>query len=223
VTARLIDPEVIAKSRMFPLRFYSAWANVRSMTWGPALETALTHSLTNVPSLLGRTLILVDVSGSMGGSLSGRSKAARWQVAALFGAAIALRAEKATLVSYDTESREILHHKVGSAIRIVDEIGKNVGGGTNTWQAVAKHYDKHDRVIIVTDEQAFPPTVGTWGYSPIPTGIGTDKPLYTFNVAGYQAAHAPTGEKRYAFGGLSDGAFTALALLERGADANWPF
>ncbi len=227
VEARLTDPEVIAKSRMLPLRFYSAWSNTGTMTWGPALEAALGHSLVNVPSLPGRTLILVDVSGSMSGALSARSKAPRWQVAALFGAALALRAEKATLVSYDDSSREILHHKVGSALRIVDEISHDVGGGTNTWQAVAKHYDAHDRVIIITDEQAWPGPIGPSWVSPgalvTPAGVGVDKPLYTFNVAGYKAAHAPTGEKRYAFGGLSDGAFTALALLERGANADWPF
>lgn len=221
VETRLTDAEAIAKSRMLPLRFYSAWANTGTMTWGPALETALGHSLANIPSLPGKTLVLVDVSGSMDDALSTRSKASRWQVAALFGTAIALRAEKATLVSFETNSREVFHHKVGSILRIVDEVKRKPGesGGTNTWQAVARHYDNHDRVIIVTDEQAFP--YGAAGM--IPAGVGTEKPLYTFNVAGYKAAYAPTGEKRYAFGGLTDGAFTALALIERGADASWPF
>jgi len=63
---------------------------------------------------------------------------------------------------------------------------------------------------------------------------GTDKdpstiipettPLFTFNVAGYHAGHSPSGKKnRYAFGGLSDAAFTAIELLETGSDETWRF
>jgi hypothetical protein len=217
VNALLTDPEVIAKSRMFPLRFYSAWANTGTLTWGSALEKALEHSLANVPSLPGRTLVLVDTSGSMGGTISDKSKAMRWQVAGLFGAALALRAEKATLVAFQSYSAEMPTHKVGSVLRTMEGFKDHVGGGTSTWEAVRKHYDAHDRVIIVTDEQAHDSPRG------IPTEIGTAKPLYVFNVAGYKNGSIASGGRRYTFGGLSDAAFLALPLLERNEDEAWPF
>ena len=48
--------------------------------------------------------------------------------------------------------------------------------------------------------------------------------LYTFNVAGYRVGHGPSGRKGwYTFGGLTDQAFTAIALLEKGNDQTWPF
>ena len=49
-------------------------------------------------------------------------------------------------------------------------------------------------------------------------------PVYTWNVAGYRYGHGPSGAgNRHTFGGLTDGAFTAIPLLERGRDAPWPF
>ena len=49
-------------------------------------------------------------------------------------------------------------------------------------------------------------------------------PVYTWNVAGYGPGHGPSGRgNRHVFGGLHDGAFRAVPLLERGASAPWPF
>ena len=213
VVAKMSDPEVIAKSRMFPLRFYSAWKNTGSMNWGGALETAIGHSLKNVPSLKGRTLILVDISGSMDSALSDKSKALRYEVAGLFGGALALRAEHADLFAFETNAHAVNHRGYESVIRLMEAISQaGPHGGTNTWQSVHATYGGHDRIVIITDEQAHA------GYSALP-----DVPVYTFNVAGYKAAHMPSGGKRYAFGGLTDAGFLMLDLLERGKEADWPF
>ncbi|MEJ3751036.1 hypothetical protein WEI85_48475 [Actinomycetes bacterium KLBMP 9797] len=44
-------------------RFLSAYRAAPSLRWGYPLEQALGHSLNNIPSLPGRTLVLVDTSG----------------------------------------------------------------------------------------------------------------------------------------------------------------
>lgn len=217
VRAKLTDAEVIATSRMFPLRFYAAHREVATTRWSEALDTAIDHSLANVPSLKGQTLILVDVSGSMDAAMSGRSKLKRNEAAAIFGSALAMRAEKADLVAFGTDSWAIPYHKVGSVLRLAAEIAAKPGGGTNTWQAVQKHLlPEHNRVVIITDEQSHP-------YHGDPAAFLGDRPLYTFNLAGYTAGHAASGTNRHVFGGLSDSAFAALELLDRGTDADWPF
>lgn len=218
VRAKLADAEVIAKSRMFPMRFYAAHKQIATTRWSEALDTAIERSLVNIPPLTGRTLLLVDVSGSMSDTMSGRSKLTRREAASIFGAALAMRAEKADLVAFGTESWAIPFRKVGSVLRLAGELAAKNGGGTNTWQAVQKHLTgDHVRVIILTDEQAHP-------FYGDPTTVVGDRPLYTFNLAGYQAGHASSGRKdRHTFGGLSDSAFVALSLLERGSDADWPF
>ena len=213
VVAKLTDADVIAKSRMFPLRFYAAYRETKTVNWASALEAAIDLSLANVPALTGRTLILVDISGSMDYPIGNRNTTPRLTVASIFGAALALRAEKADVVAFESGSWPVPFRKEGSVLRLTEAItNAHSHGGTNTWQAFMAHYANHDRTIILTDEQAFP------GLPPTVTA-----PIYTFNVAGYKTAHLPSGERRYTFGGLTDAAFTAIELLERGADQKWPF
>ncbi|HWH27937.1 MAG TPA: TROVE domain-containing protein [Mycobacteriales bacterium] len=218
VSATLADPEQVARSRQLPLRFLSAYREAPSLRWAPALEAALQLSLRNVPALAGRTLVLVDRSVSMFGPLSARSKVTRADAAALFGAAVAARARSADLVEFGTSSREIRPRQAESLLRTVERFGHL--GGTNTAEAVRRHYRGHDRVLIVTDEQAWAGWHGQDPTAAVPAGV----PVYTWNVAGYRYGHGPSGTgNRHTFGGLSDGAFVAVPLLERGRDAGWPF
>jgi hypothetical protein len=217
VRARLSDPEVIAKSRMFPLRFFSAFVATKSLTYGRELEDAINLSLRNVPRLTGSTLVLCDVSGSMDYPLSAKSDVKRLAPASIFAAALALRAEKATLVAFSDQNKVIPFRKDSSVILATKDIVESMPHmGTHTWSAVNAHLNGHDRVVIVTDEQ----TQESYGSARIPDTT----PLFVFNLAGYQPGASPSGKKnRYTFGGLSDSAFVALELLERGKDQDWPF
>jgi hypothetical protein len=215
VIAKLTDPDVIAASRMFPLRFYSAYANTGSLNWALALETALNLSLVNVPVLAGKTLVLVDMSGSMNAPLSEKSKIARDKAAGIFGTALALRANAADLVGFGTDSVAVAFRKGDSALKTMEKF--RAMGGTNTMQAINRHFSGHDRIVILTDEQAFSDYGSNIKVSQI------DVPIYTFNLAGYKAGHLSSGPKRHTFGGLTDSGFVALSLLERGKDADWPF
>jgi hypothetical protein len=70
VSQRLSNPAEVAKSKQLPFRFYSAWMNVKDQRWLPALEKALQHSIPNIPQMDGRSLILIDTSGSMQAQMS---------------------------------------------------------------------------------------------------------------------------------------------------------
>lgn len=113
VGAKIADPEVVAKSRQFPFRYLAAYQHAPSLRWSYPLEKALGHSLANVPALGGRTLILVDRSGSMWSPLSDRSKLNRADAAAIFGTALALRAADADLVEFGTDSARV-KYRAGS-------------------------------------------------------------------------------------------------------------
>lgn len=103
------------------------------------------RSLGNVPALPGRTPVLVDRSGSMWSPLSDRSLLNRADAAAVFGAALALRAAEAHLVQFGTNSRQVECRKGESVLKILERFGDL--GGTDTVQAVRKHYRGHDRVL----------------------------------------------------------------------------
>jgi hypothetical protein len=214
---KLTDPAEVARSRQLPLRFYSAWKSVQSLHWGEPLEGALQLSLTNVPALGGRTLVMVDVSGSMASAMSNRSQAQRWELASLFGSALAVRADDADVVAFQSSAHRMDIRKDASILRSIDSFKRWVGGGTETWPAVRASFDRHDRIVIVTDEQAWADPGGS-----LVPGSEFDVPIYTFNVAGYQAGHMPSGgRQRYTFGGLSDQGFAAIELIERGRDLDW--
>lgn len=217
VIAKLVDPTEIARSRQFPFRFLAAYNHAPSLRWSYPLEQALGHSLANVPSLSGRTLILVDRSGSMWGPLSSKSELNRADAAAIFGTALALRAQDATLVEFGTTSKWVMFDKGESVLKILGRFGNL--GGTDTTSAVRRHYQGHDRVVIITDEQY------AFNYHGNPTEqVPADIPVYTWNLAGYSAAHGPSGsDARFTFGGLTDQAFRMIPTLEAGSSGVWPW
>ncbi|MGW2273261.1 TROVE domain-containing protein [Streptomyces yangpuensis] len=218
VAAKISDPEAVARSRQFPFRYLAAYRHAPSLRWAYPLEQALGHALANVPALPGRTLVLVDRSGSMWSPLSDRSRLNRADAAAVFGAALALRAERADLVQFGTTSAAVPHTRGESVLKVLERFGEL--GGTYTAQAVKKHYRDHDRVLIVTDEQA-----ASYGYSGDPAElVPSEVPVYTWNLAGYRVGHAPSGSaNRHTFGGLTDAAFRMVSLIEAGRNADWPW
>lgn len=216
VAARLADPEQVARSRQFPFRFLAAYRNAPSLRWGHALDKALTASLGNVPELPGRSLVLVDRSGSMFGRMSGLADLTSADAAAVFGAAVALRNPgRVELVEFGTGSNRIDVKAGDSLLRTVDRFGNL--GGTATLAAVQRWYNGHDRVLIVTDEQAH------YGYGDPGSAIPAQVPLYTWNLVGYQHSHGPGVANRVTFAGLTDAAFRMVPLIEAGRNAAWPW
>jgi hypothetical protein len=232
VAAKLADPAEVARSRQLPMRFYSAYIAAPSLRWGWALEKALTAALVNVPSLPGRTLVLVDTSSSMNGGFSKDGTVRRWDAAALFGIALGQRCAEADVVSFssaqfyrsDAPGAKVKDFPLTrgesllTSVKRWKEGGWFLGGGTDTAAALRATFTGHDRVVIVTDEQA--------GVDPrgVSASVPESVPMYTWNLAGYRAGHAPSGGRnRHAFAGLTDQAFAMVPLLEGGANAVWPW
>lgn len=217
VAAKLADAHEVARARQLPFRYLAAYRAVPSLRWGHALERALGHSLANVPSLPGRSLILVDRSGSMFGPVSERTQLNRADSAAIFGTALATRAVEADLVQFGSTSARVELRGGESVLRTLERFDSL--GGTSTARAVRQHYRGQDRVVIVTDEQVSPSQYG----SPAEQVPG-EVPVYTWNLAGYRTGHGPSGAaNRHTFGGLTDAAFRMIPLLEAGRDAHWPW
>ncbi|MFJ6514247.1 TROVE domain-containing protein [Streptomyces sp. NPDC091406] len=232
VARKLADPEQVAKSRQLPMRFYSAFNAAPSLRWGHALDKALTASLANIPRIGGRTLVLVDTSSSMDAPFSRDGTLMRWDAAALFGIALGARCAQADVASFSSaryytsdqpgaKTKAFPLTRGGSLlgeVRKWKEGGWFLGGGTDTAAALRREFKGHDRVVIVTDEQAGHDT------REVTEAIPASTPMYTWNLAGYQAGHAPSGHgNRHTFGGLTDQAFRMVPLLESGRDATWPW
>jgi hypothetical protein len=232
VAAKFSDAEQVAKSRMFPFRWLSAYRAAPSLRWAYPLEQALGHSLVNIPQLGGRTLVMVDTSSSMHASFSKDGTLMRWDAAALFAIALGQRCASADVVSFssaqmyygDAPGAKTKPYPLRAGESLLKALerwtadGYFLGGGTDTAGALRASYASHDRVVIVTDEQAAHDGIG------VTASIPAHVPVYTWNLAGYQHGHAPSGgQNRHVFAGLTDQAFKMIPLLEAGKSGSWPF
>lgn len=222
VLNKLADPDQVAKSKQFPFRFLAAYqANKGNLKIAGALEEALEASLFNVPELSGRTLVLVDRSGSMFDANGGAQGLDRADTAAIFGSALALRAENADLVQFGSAWRgpafeKVSYRKGDSILPMLDKFRDM--GGTDTAAAVKGSFKGHDRVIIITDEQ-----YNGYGGDPL-ASIPANVPVYTWNLAGYRVGQSESGsKKRHTFGGLTDKGFQMIPLIEAGESQTWPW
>ena len=169
-----------------------------------------------MPSLGGNTLILADMSGLdvPVGSLGERARptTASWRRCS--PAALALRAERATLVQYGSTSQEV---QVDRSKGVLEHMGvfQNLGG-TQTMEAVRKHFrpGEHTRVMIVTDEQAHYDRLG----GGLDTLVPEDVHVFTWNLGGYRPAHAESSPTRHSFGGLTDQSFRRSRSSRPGVD-----
>lgn len=211
VINRLSDTDEVGRSRQLPIRFYSAFKEA-GLRWAWALERALGHSMSRVPALPGKTLVLVDLSGSMNDTMSARSKRTRFEIASLFaGALYHADRDDVRVIAYSDEAAEVVG--TPDILTTMDRIVRAVRhGGTHTFEALHAAYRGEGRVIIITDEQAHDEGHGL-----------PDVPIYTFNLAGYKQGHLVTGRNRTTIGGLSDACFPLIPLLERASSADWPF
>ena len=222
VAQRLADPQEVARSRQLPYRFLSAYKSVSSTRWLDALERGLTAAIRNVPAFDGRTLVLIDTSSSM--TWQGYSKHSRVRpvdAAALFGIALAVRGNAVDVVGFANDTFRHTVRRGASVLREVERFSARVGEvghGTEIAHALASSYDRHDRVVILTDMQTAPEVQRVTDV--VPRRV----PVYGFNLNAYRTTVLDAGgANRHEFGGLSDATFTMLSLIERGQAADWPF
>jgi hypothetical protein len=236
ICERLAQPELVRKARLLPMRFLAAYRNTSSLRWTWGLERGLDASLANVPVLAGRSLILIDSSRSMWDNVSEHSEMVYADTAQLFGIALAKRildsasgssVEVISFSSPDYYSRGSytipFTLKRGESVLFAlgrwEREGCNIRQGTETKVAVGRHYASHDRVIVLTDEQAdYHDSENV--FEDVPDRV----PCITYNLAGYKMGHAPSGRKnRHTFGGLSDASFVMLDALASGRQVRWPW
>jgi hypothetical protein len=170
ITAMRVD-------RILPYRFIAAARYAPDFE--PELENAMLRSIEGYAQLPGRTRLLIDVSGSMGGRLSRQSEMTRLEAAC--GLAILAR-EVCTSVEIFTFSNELRKIPARRGFALRDAIvASQPHGATYLGKAVNQIDRKGDRLIVFTDEQAHDSV-------PVPNARGI-----MVNVASYQygVGHGP--------------------------------
>ncbi len=156
--------------RVLPFRFIAAARHAPQ--WEEPLEAAMLKSLQERPKLRGKTVLLVDVSASMTAALGRRSEMLRTDAA--YGLAILLR-EIARRASIYTFSNGLVRVPARHGFALRDAMdASQPHSGTYLGKALEALQEKHDRLIVITDEQAHDKV-------PAPRGRG-----YVINVGSYK-------------------------------------
>ena len=203
--------EIIAieKSLVLPFRFYDAYKNVSDRNIKIALSKAADLSVANVPKLPGRTLIAIDVSGSMSGKAE--------EIARMFGAVL-FKALDSDVITFDSRAKYENLNPADSVFSIMDGLYFR-GGGTNFNSIFDIAHKPYDRIFILSDMQAW--VHGGW-HSSIPTKAknaynsryGVNPMIYSFDLRGYGTLQFP--EKQIvALAGFSDKIFELIGVLEQ--------
>lgn len=232
--------EAIEKSLVLPFRFLSAIDAVREareLDRGRATELvgsigrAADHALRNVPDLPGKTLVALDMSGSMSGGwrvASGKANSPI-RIGSLFAAALARRlGGRCDVTLFDTDTRELIIDPSDGLLTVAGAIEAAANGGGTNLDLVFATDAVYDRVIVLSDMQAW--TNGEWGDSYTrhqphrPAGgalegyrrrTGANPAVFGFDLTGYGSLGFPAA-RCFQLAGWSDKAFALMAMLEQG-------
>ena len=164
--------ELMNTQRVLPFRFLAAARYAPQ--WEAALEAAMLKCVAEQPKLAGKTVLLVDVSGSMMAPLSRRSEMLRTDAA--YGLAVLLReiGERVAVYSFSDNLVEVPARR-GFALRDAIDASQR-HNRTYLGKAVEQlnQKERYDPLIVITDEQAHDRV-------PAPSGKG-----YLINVASYK-------------------------------------
>ena len=180
VRRALKDPSWARGARhVLPFRFVTAARHAPQFE--RELDVALKATIGDMAPLEGRTLVLVDVSGSMVQPLSGKSELNRMDAAATLAAIVPGHVH---VFSFSDRLVEVPDARGLSGVRNI--VGSQPHGGTRLGDAVLRAQAfPHDRIIVITDEQAHPMSAASqWRGNAIPAPVC--ERAYVINVGSDQ-------------------------------------
>jgi hypothetical protein len=156
-----VDPDLVRAAivarkggaeRILPFRYVAA-ARAAPM-FEPELDVALKAAISEMPKFQGKTLVLVDVSGSMNWPLSAKSDMKRIDAGAALAAMIT--ADDLRMFTFSNVVVEVPPRRgmagVDAIVRSQQHDGTELGRAVREMNAI-----QHDRLIVLTDEQSSDP------------------------------------------------------------------
>ena len=142
-----------AKSKALPFRFVAAARAVPQ--WEEMIDTAMQLAMGGLPKMPGRTILLVDVSGSMDQKLSSKSDLTRLDAASALAVLLRGVCENVRVFTF---SQNVVEVPARTGMALIDAIKiSQTHGGTYLGAAVNAVNTglTYDRLITITDEQSY--------------------------------------------------------------------
>lgn len=219
VCTMLTDERRIKKSLVLPFRYLTALdaikeTNVtgkRAIT--KALNDALEIALSNVPKFDGRTLVVLDDSGSMTSTYR-KGQKSPMEIGSIF-AAILYKSNNADLMRFSDNASYLNPYHGDAAMSIANHLIKSANsGGTNFHSIFETAKRAYDRIIILSDMQGW---IGhyapTKSFSAYKKRTGANPFIYSFDLQGYGSMQFPANNV-FCLAGFSDKVLDIMQLLE---------
>lgn len=213
----LTNGDMIKKSLVLPFRFLTAIEEIQKLNGQGVreilggLNIALDLATSNVPKFEGNTLVALDMSGSMQGE--------QQRIGALFSA-IMLKSNNADFLLFDNDAQMYTYNPVDSTLTIAQMIIKACRGGGTNYNAIFETAPRaYDRIIILSDSQAW---VGYHtphaSFATYKQRTGANPRIYTIDLSGYGTMQFPENNV-YAIAGFSEKIFDVMKLMEQDRNA----
>lgn len=227
IAERLADPQRIIKAKAFPYQIMTTLLNIRYDAPGilrDALEQAMEIATANVPALPGKTVLAIDVSGSMHSPVTGyrqgsTSATTCLDAAAVMAAAVLRRNPGATVMPFHWQVEPVQLDPNKSIVSISQRLRELPSGGTNC-SVVLKELNRKrasaDTVIYFSDNESWidadPNSMSTgtlreWRRFKV---RNPKAKLVCIDIQPYTTVQAPVADDVTHVGGFSDQVFDVL-------------
>ena len=220
----------ICKSKVFPYQIYVAYAQIQKsapLSVVAALEQAFLCACKNVPVLVGKTAIVLDVSGSMDSPISDKSVVSIKECGAVYAAMVYYANPQVDFIKFGDRAKRIdlsqyKNSPFGLIARMADN--DNCGYGTQFDAALRIMYNDYDRILLISDMQIMSPLrVMWWGsrfdvqhYQDYLARCAKQPVLYSFDLGneGNQIVDSNIQDV-FCLTALSDKIFNIMYVLEQ--------
>ena len=219
---QLRDEQAIRKSLVFPFRYITAMREVEKLPGTQdvlrSLSAAANVAVQNVPTLPGKTLVAIDVSGSMAAPVAGNKDTSCADVAIMFGAALAQKGADTLIFSNAAQYVSVRGRDLFGDIATIKQ--HVTPAGTN-FHAIFQTADRaYDNIVILSDMQAWMRMDGLsrlggnprQSLSAYREKFSCNPRIYSFDLAGYGTLQFPEANV-YCVAGFSDRVFDLMKEL----------
>lgn len=223
VLQKLSDNEAVKHSHQLPFRFLSAYKNLPANAGKKvmdALENAVAAACENVPKLPGRTVIAVDVSGSMSSNVSAKSEIRCCEIGMMLGMIANRICDDAIFYTFNNRISQKQIPSAGILYSTANE-AMSYGGTDMNLPFTQMLTDKIrcERIIIISDNEC---NSHSRFWSPVQTladqyrkESGNDIWVHAIDLMGYGTQQF-SGPKTNIIAGWSEKVFDFILLAEHG-------
>lgn len=196
ITSILNNPDRLAKSKILPFRFVTAFYEVEKAWVKDVLRQAVELTFKNLPEMPGKTAVFLDVSGSMEGRYL--------QIGSVFALALYKKTNgNGVFWTFDTDVYDPKPSLYDSILSQASKI--KALGGTDTGAPVYRLRQeklKVDNIIIITDEQQNTGSPFWEELRKYRSSINPNAKAFVIDIAPYRSYMIPRNDKNsfYIFG-----------------------